>query len=62
MKTAIETDKEGKPLRVYHRAGSTPAQGPDTRYAWTHSIEEKKTCSLCVKGTIPATVKAGGPR
>lgn len=66
MKTVIEVDRDGvTPLRVFHRAGTVTREGAkfeDSRYLWTHSLAEKKTCAACTKGTIPADVKAGTKR
>ena len=59
MKTGTETDREGNPLRKYHRAGMlVDADGnrrPDEKWVWTHKLEDE--CSACENGTIPDWVK-----
>jgi hypothetical protein len=56
MITKTEGARDGvTPLRVYHRAGSTE-QGPDTKFAWTHPLEERDDCSACNGGTIPPEI------
>jgi hypothetical protein len=55
METKVEVDAEGKPVRVYHRAG-TVDERKDEKYAWTHPIAEQETCEACTKGRIPKEV------
>jgi hypothetical protein len=58
MITKIEADREGEPLRVFHRAGQT-SQGRDSKYAWTHPLAERTECSACTHETIPEPIKKG---
>jgi len=56
MITRTETDKEGKPVRVYHRAGTLTVDGVrrvDEKFAWTHPEKERGKCVACSDGRIP---------
>ena len=56
MITRIEADRERKPVRVFHRAGTLVVDGDkrkDAKYAWTHPMKEQKTCVACKSGRIP---------
>ena len=59
MITKTEADKNGKALRVYHRAGSLPGRGADEKFAWTHAADDKTKaeCVACQSGNIPQEVK-----
>jgi hypothetical protein len=52
--TAIEVDRNGKKVRVYHRAGTIDDRR-DERYSWTHPVGE--ACEACTNGTIPAAIR-----
>lgn len=41
LKTMIEADKSGKPVRVYHKTDVL---------SWTHPYADKKGCKVCVEG------------
>lgn len=62
MITKIETDKEGKHLRVYHRGGAITVDGEyrqDSKFVWTHPADKKtrKECVACESGNIPPEIK-----
>lgn len=59
--TKLETDAEGKVLRVYHRAGTVTVEGakfPHERFAWTHPADDdtREACDACKLGLIPSDV------
>lgn len=57
MITKQEANREGKPVRVYHRAGTVDDR-QDEKFAWTHPVEETAECEACQSGNIPGWVKA----
>jgi len=50
--TKIEADREGKPVRVYHRNGGPYAIAGSrdchkATLSWTHPVNEKAGCPVC---------------
>jgi len=60
-KTAIETDRDGNRVRIYHEGGlhKTADGRLVTRLFWTHPYDEKSTAVCCTTGRIPDEVKRG---
>ncbi len=61
MITRTEADKNGVPVRVYHRAGTwvTPDgdRRRDEKFIWTHPVEEQESCDACLRGAIPDEIR-----
>ena len=59
MYTITEADRDGKPERVYHRAGVIDGR-KDEKYQWTHPYSERAQCVACTGGIIPPEVRKAG--